>query len=41
MRSPKRETECSELDRRLAAHARSPDDVVSWEEVKRALLAGH
>ncbi len=23
-----------ELDRRLAAHAANPDDVISWEEVK-------
>ena len=28
-----------ELERRLADHALSPDDVVSWEEVKAQALA--
>ncbi len=28
-----------ELERRLAAHAASPDDVVSWEQAKAKALA--
>lgn len=33
------EAQQEELERRLARHAASPDDVVSWEEVKRDALA--
>ncbi|HEY2881967.1 MAG TPA: addiction module protein [Pirellulales bacterium] len=33
------EAQKQELDRRLAAHNASPDDVVSWEEVKSAALS--
>ena len=29
----------AELDRRLAEHQASPDDVVSWSEVKASALA--
>lgn len=29
----------TELDRRLAEHEASPDDVVSWSEVKASALA--
>jgi putative addiction module component (TIGR02574 family) len=28
-----------ELERRLAAHAASPEDVISWEQVKAEALA--
>jgi len=27
-----------EIDRRLEAHGRNPDDVVSWEAIKKDLL---
>jgi putative addiction module component (TIGR02574 family) len=33
------EAQKQELKRRLARHAASPEDVVSWEEVKREALA--
>lgn len=36
---PLTETQKIELDRRLADHLNSPDDVVSWDEVKAAALA--
>jgi putative addiction module component (TIGR02574 family) len=29
----------AELDRRLAHHLSNPDDVISWDEVKAAVLA--
>jgi len=28
--------QADELDRRLEAHRRSPDDVVSWDSIKRS-----
>lgn len=30
----------AELDRRLAAHRRNPDDVIPWETLRRELLHG-
>ena len=30
-------TQAEELDRRLAAHEKNPDDVVAWEKVKSDL----
>jgi putative addiction module component (TIGR02574 family) len=33
------EAQKQELERRLAAHAASPEDVVSWEQVKAQALA--
>ena len=33
------EVQAAELDRRLAAYAASPEDVVPWEEVKAQALA--
>lgn len=30
--------QATELDRRLDAHQRNPDDVVSWESIKEDLL---
>lgn len=30
----------AELDRRLEAHRRNPDDVISWETLRRELLHG-
>jgi putative addiction module component (TIGR02574 family) len=33
------EAQRQELERRLAAHAASPEEVVSWEEVKAQALA--
>lgn len=33
------EAQRKELERRLAAHAASPEDVVSWEQVKAEALA--
>jgi putative addiction module component (TIGR02574 family) len=33
------ESQAAELDRRLAAYAASPGDVVPWEEVKAQALA--
>ena len=36
---PLTEVQRSELERRLAAHAANPQDVVPWEEVKAKALA--
>jgi putative addiction module component (TIGR02574 family) len=36
---PLTEAQRSELERRLAAHAANPQDVVPWEEVKAKALA--
>ncbi|MDH3599974.1 MAG: addiction module protein [Candidatus Tectomicrobia bacterium] len=33
------EAQREELERRLAAHTASPEDVISWEEVKAQALA--
>lgn len=30
----------AELDRRLEAHRRNPDDVISWDSLRRELLHG-
>lgn len=30
--------QATELDRRLEAHQRNPEDVVSWESIKEVLL---
>jgi putative addiction module component (TIGR02574 family) len=34
---PLTEAQRAELDRRLAEHEASPDDVVAWEEIKAAI----
>ena len=34
---PLTEPQRAELDRRLAEHEASPDDVVAWEEIKAAI----
>jgi putative addiction module component (TIGR02574 family) len=34
---PLTDTQRAELDRRIADHDRSPDDVVSWENVKSSV----
>jgi putative addiction module component (TIGR02574 family) len=34
---PLTEAQRAELDRRLAEHEASPDDVVAWEEIKTAI----
>ena len=36
---PLTEAQRSELERRLAAHAADPSNVISWEEVKARALA--
>lgn len=36
---PLTESQQQELDRRLRDHEQTPDDVVSWEEVKAATLS--
>jgi len=37
--APPTETQKAEIDRRLADHEASPDNVVPWSEVKTAALA--
>lgn len=34
---PVTRAQAAELDRRLEAHRAAPDDVLSWQEVKRSL----
>ncbi|MGH8643841.1 MAG: addiction module protein [Gammaproteobacteria bacterium] len=34
---PLTDAQCAELDRRLADHEATPDDVVPWEEVKASI----
>lgn len=34
---PLTQEQAEELDRRLAAHRRNPDDVISWESIKEEL----
>lgn len=37
--TPLTDAQRAELDRRLAAHEASPDDVVPWEQVKASITA--
>jgi putative addiction module component (TIGR02574 family) len=36
---PLTDAQKAELDRRIADHEANPDDVVSWDEVKKSALA--
>ena len=37
--TPLTEAQRTELDRRLAAHEASPDDVIPWDQVKASITA--